>query len=249
LDAFKLYVKRLPDADNRREVENRIRALQQRLGEDPSSAAEGSEAVAMGEGKTSIFGDDAATDTTAPAPPPSDGQPTRKGVYVRLGLGLGLLHDSISDSSTADSLDTPTASGQVAVGYGLGESLVVGGGVIFEWGLSATASKGSAQGDVKSANLTLFSGFVDYYLAPRSDGWHLLGGVGFGAFSLSDMSGYVERSAAPAGGLFVGGGYEWKVDDAWAIGALLRLTLARAGQDTGTHSLGALAAEFNAAWY
>src|SRR6185369_6091068 len=38
LAAFRLYLKKLPTADNRREVENRVRALEERLGENAGSA-------------------------------------------------------------------------------------------------------------------------------------------------------------------------------------------------------------------
>ena len=44
LAAFRLYLKKLPDADNRREVENRVHALEERLGEssrDPTRGRRG----------------------------------------------------------------------------------------------------------------------------------------------------------------------------------------------------------------
>jgi hypothetical protein len=248
VDAFKLYVKRRPDADNRREVENRIRALQEQLGEDPADAVEASETVAMGGDSPKFFGD-AESDAAVPAPKSKNGQPERTGLYVRLALGLGVLQDSISDSATADSLGSPTTAAHLAVGYDLGEGIVLGGGLIFEWGISPSVSKGSADSSIRSANLTLLTAFIDYYLQPRENGWHLLGGLGVGSLSLSDTTGTVEPTAATAAGFVMGGGYEWPLDSEWALGVLGRLTLARAGQDTATHGIGALSVAFTGAWY
>lgn len=248
VDAFKLYVKRRPDADNRREVENRIRALQERLGEDPASAVEASESVAMG-GDAPKFFDDAESDDAVPAPRSKNGQPVRTGLYVRLAIGFGLLQDSIADSATADSLSSVTTAAHLAVGYDLSDGIVLGGGLIFEWGIAPSASNGSSSKSIRTANLTLFTAFIDYYLQPRENGWHLLGGLGVGSLSLSDTTGSVEPTAATAGGLILGGGYEWPLDSEWALGVLGRLTLARAGQDTATHGIGVLSVAFTGAWY
>jgi tetratricopeptide (TPR) repeat protein len=252
LDAFRLYLEKLPNAANRREVENRVRALEDRLGETPQGPG------AQDTGALDIaLPDDAQTDTAAsngadadaapPEPPPNDGQPKRKGWYVRLALGLGLLHDSVSNLASPVSINSPTLASLIGVGYDLDEGIVIGGALAFDWSLSPKVANSSVE--LKAANLSLLMAFIDYYLEPRRDGWHLLGGLGFGSYSLSDDSATVGSENAGGIGVLAGGGYEWPVDREWALGVLGRLVLAGMNQDTGHHVVLAPSVAFTAAWY
>src|SRR5690349_22928310 len=92
---------------------------------------------------------------------------------------LPIFADSLTDSA-AKSLSSITISGELGIGYDLNEGVVIGGGLTFDWGLAPSAKIGDVSNDIDTANLTLVMAFVDYYLAPREHGWHLLGGLGYG---------------------------------------------------------------------
>jgi len=259
LAAFRLYLKKLPNADNHREVENRVRALEERLGENAGGApSEESDlgATAGTSGQSAPAGGSAEDDLTffnsTPPPPPanSNGQPTRTGWYVRLSLGLGLLHDIVSNLASNVSLSSATAVAHVAVGYDVDQGLVLGGMLSFDWSLSPSLKvEGGASFDVHTANITMIGAFIDYYLRPRQDGWHLLGALGFSSFSLSDTSATIGTQNAGGVALIAGGGYEWPIDQQWAIGALGQLLLSRMNTDTGHHNVIAPSVSFTAAWY
>jgi hypothetical protein len=258
LEAFRLYLKRLPDAANRREVENRVRALEQRLRDAGQSDATGAAAGTGSEPAEASLGDEqaeptpaalgAGEDASVPAPP-SDGQPTRHGWYLRLALGLGLLADVISATGFDATLSSATIAGLVGVGYDVDQGVVVGGGLLFDWGLAPKVHIGSSSPDLNSANLTMLTAFLDYYFAPRQDGWHLLGGLAIGSLTVSDPSATIGNKTAGGGALIAGGGYEWPVDREWAMGVLGRLVLGRMSQSSRSHTIFAPSVAFTAAWY
>lgn len=255
LEAFRLYLKRLPDAENRREVENRVRALEERQraagGEQavapPGAAPEQTapETTTEQQTQTGIFG---STEPPVP-PPPSAGQPKRTGWYLRLAAGLGLLSDPISGGGFNSTLSSVTLAGEIALGYDVDQGVVVGGGLFFDWSLSPSLHTGSSSTDINSANLSMLAAFVDYYLAPRKDGWHLLGALGLASLSLSDPSAMIGNRTAGGIALIAGGGYEWPLEQEWALGVLGRLTLARLSQDPRNHTVFAPSVAFTAAWY
>jgi hypothetical protein len=256
LDAFKLYLAKLPDAENRREVENRVRALEERLGPQASQDAspqpeEPDPAYLTGAGQDegAIFGEEPKAEEAA-APGPSDGQPTRTGWQLRLALGLGLLGSSVSDLAIDTTIGSATAVGHLSLGYDLAQGVVLGGALMFEWGLNPGATQNDLTVDLNTANMVLVGPFLDYYFAPRKDGWHALAGLALARLSLSDTSGTVSSEDATGGGLFLGGGYEWPAfDDEWAIGVFGRLILATVGQDTGQHAIAAFSVSGTAVWY
>jgi hypothetical protein len=254
LEAFRLYLKRLPDAQNRREVENRVRALEERLREagTPAGAApnggpperpETSNPEAAPGG--SLFG---STEPPTP-PPPSNGQPTRTGFYLRLALGLGLLSDSISGGGFDSTLSSVTSAAELGLGYDVDQGIVIGGGLFFDWSLSPGLHSGSSKTDVDSANLSMLEAFIDYYFAPRKDGWHLLGALGVASLTVHDPSGMVSSQSAGGVALIGGGGYEWPLDREWALGVLGRLTLVRLSQGTRNHTTFAPSVACTVAWY
>jgi hypothetical protein len=167
---------------------------------------------------------------------------------MRLAAGFGLLGDSLSDSN-ADSLGSLTLASHLGLGYDLDEGIVIGGALAFDWGLSPGAKSGDVSSDIKSANLTVVMAFIDYYLDPRRDGWHLFGGIGAGSLSLSDDTATVGVEDVGLGAFVLGGGYEWPFGEEWAIGAFGRLILARGSTDTAGHSIASLSAMFTGCWY
>jgi hypothetical protein len=257
LEAFRLYLAKLPDAENRREVENRVRALEERLGTEAGAAPPPPEEdpaylTAEGEDEADIFGsaEEPEAEASSDAPAPSDGQPTRTGWQFRAGLGLGAFASSVSDLVADTTLSSATAGAHLSVGYDLAQGVVVGGALMFDWGLNASVTQGDLSVDVDTANLTFFGPFLDYYFAPRENGWHALAGLTLAFLSLSERSATLSSENATGGGLFIGGGYEWPAfDDEWAIGVLGRLTLAKVDQDTGKHALAALSVAGTATWY
>lgn len=255
LEAFELYLARLPDAENRKEVENRVRALQERLRSDQGEVAQAPETLdddpayatsddEPGEsGGKSWFAEGEPAQSSAM---PAGGQPERQGWYASVGLGFGLLRDSVSNLSQDLTLGSPTLVGQAALGHQVLEpGLVLGGALMFEWGLSPQVG----DLDIESANLTMLGAFADFYLDPHREGWHLMGALAFASLSLTDRTGALGGENAHGGALVVGGGYEWPLAREWGIGVLGRLTLAKVDQDTGKHAVGVLSVLCNATWF
>jgi hypothetical protein len=264
LAAFKLYLEKLPNAHNRREVESRIAYLEDQLAReggternpttlDDSTDDEGGPGVsATGErpaAPETLSDDDGEQDgEDEPPAPPDDGQPERSGWYVRLAAGFGLMADSLGDSA-ADSLGSSTLSILLGVGYAINDGLVIGGGVTFDGGLAPSVQVGDVERDLETADLGMLIAFVDYYLAPRKHGWHLLGGLGVGQLSLSDKTASVGIENATGGSLLLGGGCEWPLTRDWALGALLRITLSKLSTDTAQHTAVTPSLAFTGAWY
>jgi hypothetical protein len=276
LEAFRLYLKKLPEAENRKEVESRVRWLEERLANEgapaagrpetlddspePAPANDGIDAYAnaeVGAGDPSRQKEDEAAaetkdEVTDPKAPDKeilpDGQPTRTGWYFRLDLGLGFLADSLKETET--SLTSITASGLFAVGYTVTEGVVLGGAITGDWGLSPSASRpGGAQADLEAANFSTLSFVADYYLAPRANGWHLMGGLGLAQLGIRDTTAFVGPETAGGLALLIGGGHEWTVDRSWAIGAFARVIGALMSTDTAKHTAFIPSITCNAVWY
>jgi hypothetical protein len=245
LEAFRLYLAKNPEAENRREVENRIRILEREVG--------GAEA---GSTSPEYLGESVDAPPTAEELAPDEeepnpfGQPERKGVYVRLGAGLGFLADAFDDGSGSDvSAGSLTLAFDAGVGYGVSRQFVIGGALLIDWGLAPTADVNGASQDVNTLRTTLISAFSVYHFRPELHGWHLLGGVGFGTLAVSDASGTFGNEDGGGLGLFAGGGYEFPLEDQWAIGVNARLLVARFSQDIGDHLIFAPSVGASAVWY
>lgn len=270
LKAFKLYLKKVPNADNRKEVEARVKALEERFaregepapGHEPAGLQEeaAGEPVSFLEGGDDAFddanaspqaGSKADTDEEVPPPRPNDGQPMRSGWYLRMAIGPGFLSDTYNGGGTVTNpdptLQSATASMQLGVGYGVTDGVVVGGGLWINAALAPTA-EGS---DVDSAAFSMLGVFADWYLAPREHGWHILGGLALASLTKTDAPAntVVGNKSASGFAILAGGGYEWRVGDEWGIGAQGLLTYAPLTEDLADHSLVALSAMFSATWY
>ena len=160
-------------------------------------------------------------------------------------LGLGGLSSTASATGTDATLTSSTLASQLAVGYGIIHGLAVGGALFFEWGASPKV-EGT---EIDSANLIMLGPFVDWYIEPDSDGWHLQGALALAWLNKTDptaMSGADDPSGLA---VLLGGGYEWRLDDDWGLGVLGRLTIAGLRDDVFDHRLGALSVMCSATMY
>jgi hypothetical protein len=237
LRAFRMYLERLPAAQNRHDVDNRIHALEERVKNRAQPAPD-----ALSEHDATNATPFPATRAPAPSPPLKlrhDG-PSRQGMYFRGGLGLGLRTDGVSDSDVSASITSFGFALDLACGYAVLSGFVVGGAVYFD--LSApsrpTLSVSGGSAKLASANLTSIGPFVDWYLNRETSGWHVQGALTLSLLSLSlEQHGSVtltNRSATGIG-LVIGGGYEWPIAGDWAVGVLARLVLAGLTADTTSH--------------
>jgi hypothetical protein len=231
LKAFRMYMERLPDAKNRRDVENRIHALEERVSASatppPQSLPEESPQQAPATGPTTI--------DVAPAPPGARKRgdwPAREGFYFRSALGLGLRTDSRSGNDPDESISGFGFAGDLAAGYGVLPGFVVGGALFLDW--------------TSPANLTMFGAYVDWYIKRETAGWHIEGAVTVASLS---VRGELRRSSPSGIGLVLGGGYEWPIAGDWAIGVLGRLTIAGLTDDTNSHGFIAPSILASVTWF
>jgi hypothetical protein len=244
LEAFRLYLAKNPDAENRREVENRIRILEREVGgAQPGSVSPDYLGESVDAPPTEV--------EQAPEEEPNPfGQPRRQGIYVRGSAGFGYLADSFDDGSgTSKSAGSLTLAIDAGVGYGVARQWVIGGALVIDWSLAPTANNNGASVDLNTLRTTLISAFAVYHLRPQANGWHLLGGLGFGTLSVSDASGTFGNEDGGGLGLFVGGGYELPLQDKWALGVTGRLLIARFSQDIGDHFIVAPSVGASIVWY
>lgn len=242
LKAFRLYVKKLPDADNRREVENRIRALEDRVRRE-----EGENAL-----RETITDGDATPGAAASAeeevPQVPDEQPARHGWYLQGALGVGLLVDGISGEALDASVSGLGGALHVGIGYTLLPGLAVGAGLFFGWASEPSAEVENMQGTADSISMTLFGPMADWYLDPLRDGLHFQLALTFG--SVHPRGGMlITPDPATGVALVVGGGYEWRISESWALGALARVVLGSMGRNDLTHQVFSPSVLANVTWY
>lgn len=232
LRAFRMYVERLPGASNRHEVENRIRALEERVSSTaqpaPQSLVEPQAQPAARQPVTTLHQD------SAPAPPPPRRREPRQGFYLRVALGVGYRVDGISDNVFSANIHGFGPSLDIAAGYAVLPGFVVGGGLFMDWIVGPTLSVGEdGETDLASALLTSFGPFIDWYINRATSGWHVQGSINIGVLSLG-RSAALGRSASGIG-LWLGGGYEWQISGPWAVGVMARLSISGLTDDTASH--------------
>ncbi len=254
--AFKLYLERLPNAQNRREVENRIRALEDRVARradapaPPGGDANSADAIF---GPNSATGKDGGkTSTDAPAPP--SGGPRRQGWYFRGALGLGLRRDGLSGGSISGSATGAGASLDLAVGTTILPGLVLGGGLFVDATSRPTLSlKGMGDSTFDTSTLSVIAAMGDWYLRHELDGWHVQGALGLALLSYSRSSvtpgSSVGTNSGSGGALILGGGYEWPIDGDWAIGALGRFVFASVSEGVFSHGVFTTSVLASVTWY
>jgi hypothetical protein len=246
LQAFDMYLQQLPAASNRHDVENRVRALKERVGgskqqapevlsEEPAPASGSSPAWAKSEGAG-----------VPPAPPPPNGHPERQGFYLRGALGFGLRHDGISGDATG-SLTGAGLSLDLAAGYAILPGFVLGGGVFFDGTSSPSIDGVKNAGGVGSANLTTIGPFVDFYPRRETQGIHLQGVLGVSVLSFGGPNG---SDISPSGiATLLGAGYEWPIAGDVSVGVLGRLSLALLSKDSVSHAFASPSLLASISWF
>ncbi|MEY4577112.1 MAG: hypothetical protein RL701_1815 [Pseudomonadota bacterium] len=252
-----MYLERLPQAANRRDVDNRIRALRERSANTAranAAAADSAEPVAEVEptplpaapdlperGADSTWSSESAA---APQPPGAkSAREPRRGFYLRAAAGFGLRTDSISGTSNDFSLFGYGVTLDLAAGYAVLPGLVVGGGVFLDWSTSPTLTVATDFATLETtldhANLTTVAALVDWYPKRETLGVHVEGGLGIGILNIAGRNAAGETFDDSASGFsfFLGGGYEWRLGGAYALGALLRLTAAALSGQRESHTL------------
>lgn len=220
LRAFRLYLKRNPEAANREQVENRIRAL---------------------EGRVELTEEEAQSDE--PPVPPHVGQPTRQGLYLRGGLGFGFLNDHYGSGANLTGF---SLNGEILVGWGVWKGLVLGGGIWFDWGAGVTSSAVVATRVGGGwARLTSFGAFADWYVMPQDSGLHFQLGLAVGNMSADNLG-----ATSPKGfTLLAGGGYEWPIGESLAVGLMGRFTFATLEATKVGHRVIALSVLGSITWF
>jgi tetratricopeptide (TPR) repeat protein len=257
LEAFRMYLAQVPQAENRREVENRVRALEQQVDAaqpmqtaPPPASPDPAYAPLPAQQPGDPWATAPAGGTTAEATPSGESrQPTRSGWYVRLAAGLGFYGDSVDGPTPGTSLTSLTLVSHLGIGHDVIEGLVVAGALDFLWGLTATAHVDDVNYDVGSANLTLILALADYYFSPQKNGWHASAGLGFAFFSISESNAVLGIENPSGGALVLAGGHDWPLAREWAFGILGRLTFAQMSNDSADHTLFALSAMANVNWF
>lgn len=257
LTAFKMYLEQLPKAENRRDVENRIRALEERVknaerAPAPPETGATSQPVAA-QPEPAATPPTAAEPAQPPPPPPpkaAEPRPTRKGFYLRLGLGLGLRRDGVSGGLDG-SVTGFGFAGELAFGWTLFDSFVLGGAIYSDLASSPTfkADNGSKT-DLGSAHLTMLGVMADWYLQPHQSGFHLQAALTFAVIAVDYKNAGISvgRDASGIGAIF-GAGWEWPIGRELGFGVLGRLSIASLSDDTRSHGVFAPSVLATLTWY
>lgn len=260
LTAFRMYLERLPKAENKREVENRIRALEERVRDServppppvPGEPGASQPQAAPDPEPAPEPAPPPAAEPQAPPPPPeaSGPRPTRDGFYLRVGLGLGLRRDGIS-GGTEGTVSGFGFAGEFAFGWTVMPGLVVGGALYSDLASSPTfKSENGGEADLGSAHLTMLGAMADWYLWPQESGFHLQGALTFAVVAVDyKNAGFSVGRDASGIGAIIGAGYEWPIADEWAIGVLGRVSLASLSDDQRSHGVFAPSVLASLTWY
>lgn len=245
IKAFSLYLKRLPDAPNRRDVENRVRALREHNDSENAAAPEPPPPSVPSQPSPppSAAGTWPRQEPYAKAPAPPRVREPRRGFYLRVAPGFGLRTDSISTTYDGEEFDASLYGYgftlDLAAGWAVAPGFVIGGALLFDWTFSPTMTFDTGVGytvrsELEHANLISFGPFIDWYPARQSLGLHIQGGLGIAVLSYEgvDFSG----SALGFSG-FLGGGWEWQLAGPFALGVMVRLTGAALANTDDTHAL------------
>lgn len=243
LKAFNMYLERLPNAENRRDVENRVHALQERVNQPSPPARTATPAPAVE--PTPVAPVPAQQHKPArelareSAPPPPAAEKThrhgsRHGFYLRGALGFGYRYDGLSGNEGGSaSLDGVGLSLDLGAGYAVLPGFVVGGMLFLDQTFRPSASSGGMDFKMSHANLWTFGPFVDWYPKRETAGWHIQGALGIGVLGYGGKD--VATASASGLDIIIGGGYEWALSGAYALGILARFTLGLLSEDQGSH--------------
>ncbi|MDX2053696.1 MAG: hypothetical protein SFV15_14945 [Polyangiaceae bacterium] len=151
---------------------------------------------------------------------------THDGFYMQLQGGLGYYSTSAETLGVKAEYSGATFATSFLLGGTPGAGLVVGGGMILDYGSSPTVEINGQEvpNSISSQYIVGIGPFVDYYPDPKGGlhfqlfpGWGGLESASNGNVGGSDPTGLV---------LSLGGGYEWWLSDQWSAGVLGRLIYA-----------------------
>jgi hypothetical protein len=171
------------------------------------------------------------------------------GFYLRLALGGGYVHNSISnDNAGSMKVYGATIPLEILIGGSPAAGLAVGFGITAN---PMSKPKTEFEGQTMSVSsdyrvqYSRLGPFVDYYPNP-SGNLHLLGSINYGGFTIVEDS--TDRTVANAKGLALtaGVGYGLWVSSEWSIGILGQLSYAMLWAPNESHQVFAptLMAEF-----
>lgn len=257
LQAFKMYLERLPKADNERDVENRIRALEERVKDAervPAPPALGEptpQPEAAAEPQPPVTPPPAAEPPAPPPPPPAAGpRPTREGFYLRLGLGAGLRRDGVSGGLDG-TLSGFGFAAELAAGWAVLPGFVVGGAIYSDLASSPSfkADNGNTT-DLGSAHLTMLGAMADWYMQPHESGFHAQAALTFAVIAVDYKNAGVSIGRDASGiGAILGFGYEWAIADEIGLGVLGRLSFASLSDESRSHGVFAPSVLATLTWY
>lgn len=251
LTAFSMYLERLPAAPNRKDVENRVRALRDRLAASQQAQNQAPPSAAAATRPAQAERREGSSAATAAAPrqplptPPTIAKPAkepRRGFILRAAIGLGPRSDTISRTTQSTLLDPTTveysASGwglalDLGVGWGVLPGFAVGGGLFLDWAASPTLKQdGGGETELASARLTTVGPFVDWYPVRKTLGWYILGSFGLAVLSYKNTANNPNGIDGDAYGFGVtlGTGYEFNLSTSIGLGVELRFLTAVLGE-------------------
>jgi len=172
---------------------------------------------------------------SAPATLPPE-EHLHEGFLLRMGLGFGYFHDSMTITSSNIGGDASISAGdlgaEISIGGSLGTGFVLGGALLFETAISpAIHYADGSPPDKARANAFVLGPFLDYYTRP-SGGLHFGGTIGYATMTVGDRASS-RNAAQPKGfGIVPEVGYEWWVASEWGIGGMFQLMVVRVKDTT-----------------
>ncbi len=154
----------------------------------------------------------------------AEAEPTKHdGFYMQLTGGLGYYSASADAGGVDQSYSGTTLPMSLMLGGTLKPGLAIGGGFFVDYSSSPTFEQNGMEVEgldfsqyVVGLGLT-----VDYYLKPEG-GTHFQGFLGWGGLETSTDAG--AGGSDPTGlVVFVAGGHDWFITDAWSAGVMGRL--------------------------
>jgi hypothetical protein len=246
LRAFSMYLERLPAAANRKDVENRVRALRDRIAASqqaqnhpPPARPAPTPRPAQPAPPPAAF----AKPQPLPTPPEITKPPRepRRGFLLRAAIGVGYRGDAISSSGTVNGVNVTadaSTSGfglalDLGVGWGVLPGFAIGGGVFLDWASSPTlAVDGGDELELSSSRLTTIGPFIDWYPVRKTLGLYILGGFGLSvlAYKTAADNAVQLEGDAYGFGFTLGAGYDFSLSRTVGLGVELRFMTAILGE-------------------
>ena len=273
LRAFSMYLERLPAAPNRKDVENRVRALHERLeasqhaqNHPPPTAAPARSASTQHTARAATPPAALTRQQPPPAAPESAKAPRepRRGLLLRAAIGIGYRGDAINASGTIDGVPVSaegSTSGfglalDLGVGWGVLPGFAIGGGVFLDWASSPTlAVDGNEVAELSSSRLTTIGPFIDWYPVRKTLGWYIVGGFGLSVLAYKNAAQSEERIQGDAYGFgfTLGTGYDFSLGSSVGLGIELRFMTAILGEavenETTSHVITAPSLLASLTWF